>query len=115
MAIHPQLSEDSPLRPESFILPDLVSHCKFNLTYHVNGDEVAKHSVDWLDSGCPDLTAKQRRALHGLQAGELTAYCYYTASKERLHIISDFMNYLFHLLVDFLFQHAADVDNSRCI
>jgi hypothetical protein len=84
-------------RPAHFILPDLVSHCKFDLTYHPNGDEVAQQSVNWLDGGCPDLNAKQRKALHGLQAGELTAFCYNTCPPERLRVVSDFMNYLFHL------------------
>jgi hypothetical protein len=84
-------------KPTSFILPDLVSHCKFKLSYHPNGDEIARQSVEWLDTSCPDLNPKQRRALRGLQAGELTAYCYHTASPERLRVVSDFMNYLFHL------------------
>ena len=97
MAIEQLITQGGSEKPESFILPDLVSHCKFALTYHIDGDEVANQSVNWLDSSCPDLNAKQRRALHGLQAGELTAYCYYTAPKERLRVISDFMNYLFHL------------------
>lgn len=90
------IMETSPA-PTSFVLPDLVSHCKFKLSYHPNGDEVAQQSVEWLDTNCPDLNAKQRRALRGLQAGELTAYCYHTASPERLRVVSDFMNYLFHL------------------
>ncbi|TEB39611.1 terpenoid synthase [Coprinellus micaceus] len=88
---------ETSLAPTSFVLPDLVSHCKFKLSYHPNGDEVAQQSVEWLDTNCPDLNAKQRRALRGLQAGELTAYCYHTASPERLRVVSDFMNYLFHL------------------
>jgi hypothetical protein len=90
---------DSSKPPTSFILPDLVSHCKFPLTYHSNGDEIAKQSVEWLDTNCPDLNAKQRRALRGLQAGELTAFCYNSTSPERLRVVSDFMNYLFHLCV----------------
>jgi hypothetical protein len=84
-------------RPAHFVLPDLVSHCKFELTYHPNGDEIAQQSVDWLDFGCPDLNPKQRKALRGLQAGELTAFCYNTCPPERLRVVSDFMNYLFHL------------------
>jgi hypothetical protein len=84
-------------RPVNFILPDLVSHCKFELSYHPNGDEIAQQSVDWLDFGCPDLNAKQRKALRGLQAGELTAFCYNTCPSDRLRVVSDFMNYLFHL------------------
>ncbi|KAJ7481069.1 terpenoid synthase [Mycena galericulata] len=79
------------------MLPDLVSHCPYSLTYHPIGDVVAQESVDWLDTSCPDLSPKQRKALHGLKAGELTAYCYYTAPADRLRVISDFMNYLFHL------------------
>lgn len=83
--------------PTSFILPDLVSHCPFPLVYHPNGDAVAQQSVDWLDSSCSELSAKQRKALRGLKAGELTAYCYHTTQPDRLRVISDFMNYLFHL------------------
>ncbi|KAJ7633070.1 terpenoid synthase [Roridomyces roridus] len=80
-----------------FMIPDLVSHCTFPLVYHPDGDAVARDSVDWLDTGCPQLSAKQRKALHKLKAGELTAYCYNTTPMERLGVISDFMNYLFHL------------------
>lgn len=92
------MSQSETTKPStSFIIPDLVSHCKFPLTYNVHGDEIAKQTVDWLDNNCPDLNAKQRRALRGLQAGELTAYCYPTASAERLRVVSDFLIYLFHL------------------
>ena len=84
-------------KPTSFILPDLVSHCDFKLSYNPSGDEIASQSVRWLDTNSPDLTAKQRKALYGLQAGELTAFCYNTASSARLRVVSDFMNYLFHL------------------
>ncbi|EAU88892.1 hypothetical protein CC1G_12294 [Coprinopsis cinerea okayama7 len=83
--------------PASFILPDLVSHCPFPLRYHPKGDEVAKQTVHWLDSNCPDLTAKERKAMYGLQAGELTGYCYPYTTPERLRVVADFLNYLFHL------------------
>ena len=83
--------------PDHFILPDLVSHCNFPLAYHPHGDDVAAESVRWLDEGCPELSPKARKALYGLQAGELTAYCYPFCSTERLRVVSDFMNYLFHL------------------
>ena len=86
-------------RPAYFVLPDLVSHCKFELNYHPKGDKIAQQSVNWLDSNCPDLNPKQRKALRGLQAGELTAFCYNTCLPERLRVVSDFMNYLFHLYV----------------
>ncbi|KAF7327684.1 Terpene cyclase [Mycena kentingensis (nom. inval.)] len=81
----------------AFKLPDLVGHCKYELLYNPQGDPVAAQSVHWLDSNCPILNAKQRLALKGLKAGELTAHCYYTAPPDRLRVISDFMNYLFHL------------------
>ncbi|KAL0573670.1 Alpha-muurolene synthase [Marasmius crinis-equi] len=80
-----------------FILPDLVSHCNYPLSYHEKGDEIASQSVKWLDQNCPILNEKRRKALYGLQAGELTAFCYNTAEPHRLRVISDFMNYLFHL------------------
>ncbi|KAF7294122.1 Terpene cyclase [Mycena chlorophos] len=84
-------------KPTSFTLPDLVGHCTYELFYNPHGDATAAQSVHWLDSNCPILNAKQRVALRGLKAGELTAHCYYTAPPERLRVISDFMNYLFHL------------------
>lgn len=83
--------------PDHFVLPDLVNHCSFPLAYHPHGDALAAESVHWLDSGCPELSLKARRALHGLQAGELTAFCYPWCRPERLRVVSDFMNYLFHL------------------
>ncbi|KZT27334.1 terpenoid synthase [Neolentinus lepideus HHB14362 ss-1] len=84
--------------PDHFILPDLVGHCTFPLTYHPNGDAIAAQSVRWLDQMCPELTPKKRKALYGLQAGELTAQCYpYSITEDRLRVVSDFMNYLFHL------------------
>lgn len=85
------------LAPKSFILPDLVSHCDFPLTYNQHGDEQAALSDRWLDKGCPELSAKARRALYGLKAGELTAFCYPTCDAEHLRVVDDFMNYLFHL------------------
>lgn len=91
----------------SFILPDLVSHCTFPLVYHPNGDAIAQQSVRWLDTNCPDLNKKQRVALYGLQAGELTAFCYNTAADHRLRVVSDFMNYLFHLYVGLSYRRAV--------
>lgn len=104
LAMSPLFNDDAPKASTSFIIPDLVSHCNFPLSYNVYGDEVAQESVDWLDTNCPDLNLKQRRDLRGLQAGELTAYCYHTASRERLRVVSDFMNYLFHLCDFFFFE-----------
>ncbi|KAF9460207.1 isoprenoid synthase domain-containing protein [Collybia nuda] len=86
-----------PSRPTSFILPDLISHCTFPLSYHTAGSDITKQSTQWLESNCPDLTLKQVNALRGLCAGELARYCYATTSPGRLRVVSDFMNYLFHL------------------
>ncbi|KAJ3796822.1 terpenoid synthase [Lentinula aff. detonsa] len=95
----PQISStrDIPTTASHFILPDLISHCNFPLVYHPHGDAVAAQSVRWLDNNCPDLKENRRQALYGLRAGELTAFCYNTAPDERLRVVSDFMNYLFHL------------------
>ena len=86
-------------QPASFILPDLVSHCRYRLTYNPHGDEIAKQHVQWLDTCCPELSPKARRAMYGLQAGELTAYTYTSATAERLRVIADFLGYFFHLYV----------------
>ena len=98
----PLSAGDAPLdqtqsRPLGYFLPDLVGHCSFPLTYNTHGDEVARESDKWLDNGCPELTPKKRKALYGLHAGELTAFCYTSCDAHRLRVISDFMNYLFHL------------------
>ena len=83
--------------PRGFILPDLVSHCDFLLSYNPHGDVVAAESDNWLDDGCPELTPKARKALYGLHAGELVAFCYTSCDAYRLRVVTDFMNYLFHL------------------
>ncbi|KAJ6501917.1 isoprenoid synthase domain-containing protein [Mycena sanguinolenta] len=93
----PCCADLSKVAPTSFILPDLFSHCPFSPVYHPNGDAVAQQSVEWLESYCPELSEKQRKALRGLQAGKLTGYCYPTTSPEKLRVISDFLTYLFHL------------------
>ncbi|KAG5352979.1 Alpha-muurolene synthase [Termitomyces sp. Mn162] len=100
-----------PSHPTSFILPDLVSHCTYPLNYHLNGDEIAKQSVEWLQSHCSDMSRKGRRALHGLKAGELAAFCYHNATSERLRVVSDFLTYLFHLdnISDGMMTQETDV------
>ncbi|KAK2466649.1 hypothetical protein APHAL10511_000907 [Amanita phalloides] len=81
----------------TFTLPDLVSLCKFPLRYHPDGDDVAKESAEWLDTLCPSLNLRQRNAMYGLQGGVLAAYSYTTGPKDRLRVIADYINYLFHL------------------
>lgn len=111
----PLSAGDAPLdqtqsRPLGYFLPDLVGHCSFPLTYNTHGDEVARESDKWLDNGCPELTPKKRKALYGLHAGELTAFCYTSCDAHRLRVISDFMNYLFHLdnISDGMMTREAD-------
>ncbi|KAJ7207894.1 terpenoid synthase [Mycena pura] len=81
----------------SYILPDLVSHCAYPLIYHPDGDLVEQETIAWLESSCPDLSLKQRKALRGLQAGKFVAYGYHAAPTDRLRIIADYVAYLFHL------------------
>jgi hypothetical protein len=88
----PSLSQTETTKPASFIIPDLVSHCHFPISYNVHGDEINKESVEWLEANCPDLDDGQRRAFRGLQAGVLTAY-----PAKRLRVVADFLGYLFHL------------------
>jgi hypothetical protein len=83
--------------PSFFILPDLVGHCPFSPTYHDDGDAIAAESVEWIISHSPHFTQKQVAKMRGLQAGQLTAYCYNNCASDHLRIVSDFMYYLFHL------------------
>ena len=91
---------DSPpytLYPTTFSLPDLISHCPFPLRYHPAGNAVAAESLAWIVGSVPTFTPQKIRAMRGLQAGELTAYVYTHCSPDRLRVVSDWMNYLFHL------------------
>jgi alpha-muurolene/germacrene-A/gamma-muurolene synthase len=58
---------------------------------------MAAESLKWILSYVPHFTPKRVAAMNGLQAGELTAYCYNNCPSDRLRVVSDFMNYLFHL------------------
>jgi alpha-muurolene/germacrene-A/gamma-muurolene synthase len=91
------VSEKTDETDITFILPDLVSQCKFPVRYHPLGDEVAKESAEWLDANCPNLNLRQRDAMYGLQGGVLAALCYTTGPRDRLRVIADYINYLFHL------------------
>ncbi|KIL67171.1 hypothetical protein M378DRAFT_74452 [Amanita muscaria Koide BX008] len=93
----PVVSEKVSEKVVTFTLPDLVSLCQFPLRYHPNGDEIAKESAEWLDINCPGLNLRQRDAMYGLQGGVLAAYSYTSGPKDRLRVIADYINYLFHL------------------
>jgi hypothetical protein len=103
-----------PRKNLQWSLPNSLPHSFSPTSYHIapshkDGDRIAQQSVHWLDSNCPDLSPKGRVALRGLQAGELTAYCYNTTTPERLRVVSDFMNYLFHLYVTSPFQLCTEL------
>lgn len=104
------LSINNRVEEKSICLPDLISHCDFPLAYHPNGDAITALSIKWLDHGCPDLSPSKRAKLHRVHAGKLVAYCYPTCSDERLRVIIDFMNFLFHMddLSDGMLKHDAD-------
>ena len=81
----------------TFTLPDLLSLCQFPMRYHPDGDDIAKESAVWLDACCPGLNLRQRDAMYGLQGGVLAAYSYTSGPKDRVRVIADYINYLFHL------------------
>ncbi|EIW78546.1 terpenoid synthase [Coniophora puteana RWD-64-598 SS2] len=82
--------------PTKIIIPDLVSHCTFDLRISRNHKLAQKECKQWLFSG-DQLSDAKRRAFHGLKAGKLTAMCYPEAGYPQLRVCCDFMNYLFHL------------------
>ncbi|KAF8889626.1 isoprenoid synthase domain-containing protein [Infundibulicybe gibba] len=79
-----------------FILPDLVSHCKFDIHMNRHRKQVTTETKKWLFKG-DNLHGKKRDAYHGLKAGLLTAMCYPTAGCPQLRVCNDFLTYLFHL------------------
>jgi hypothetical protein len=81
---------------ESFLLPDLVSHCTYPLRLSAHCHGVARASEQWLLTGANHNDARTK-AFMGLRAGELTAACYPDTDAFHLRVCSDFMNYLFNL------------------
>ncbi|KAF8137232.1 isoprenoid synthase domain-containing protein [Boletus edulis] len=84
----------SRLAPTAIRIPDLVSHCTFELHIDRNHKLVSAESKKWLFNGDPDL---DEAAFHGLEAGKLISMCYYNAGYPQLRVCTDFSNYLFHL------------------
>jgi alpha-muurolene/germacrene-A/gamma-muurolene synthase len=85
------------VEPSFFVFPDLVAHCPFSLTYHDDGDAIAADSLEWIISYLPHFTQNKVAAMRGLQAGELTAYCFNNCPSDHLRVVSDFINLLFHM------------------
>jgi hypothetical protein len=73
------------------ILPDLVSHCTFDIKINRHRKQAAAASKKWLFRG-DNLTLKKRRSFHGLKAGLLTSMCYPNAGYPQLRVCCDFMN-----------------------
>lgn len=78
------------------ILPDLVSHCTFELRCNPHLKKIAAASDAWLTrSG--NLSVKKQKALHGLKCGLLTAMTYPDCPEHELRVCCDYLSYLFHL------------------
>jgi hypothetical protein len=78
------------------ILPDLVSHCKFDIRINRHRKQITSETKRWLFKG-DNLVGKRRDAFHGLKAGLLSAMCYPDAGCPQLRVVNDFLTYLFHL------------------
>ena len=86
------------LEPTFFVLPDFLFHyCPFPLTFYDGSDAVVAESLNWILSYSSHFTQRKVAAVQGLKAGVLAAYCYNNCTSGRLRVVSDFLNYLFHL------------------
>ena len=92
----PTMSTTINKTPSYFILPDLVSHCKYPLRVNPHGHELGRASEQWLVEGA-NHDDRKRAAFRGLKAGDLTAVCYPDADVTRRRVVTDFMNYLFNM------------------
>ncbi|KIJ56936.1 hypothetical protein M422DRAFT_149816 [Sphaerobolus stellatus SS14] len=82
--------------PHSINIPDFS--LPFSLSYHVNGDSIAAGSDQWFKETYVNMTEKQLSQLYGLKAGILVGLSYhYAIDDNRLRVVCDFMNILFHL------------------
>jgi hypothetical protein len=63
------------IAPTKIILPDLVSHCSFDIKINRHRKQATAASKKWLFRGDTNLTLKKRRSFHGLKAGLLTSMC----------------------------------------
>ncbi|KAF8801858.1 terpenoid synthase [Phlegmacium glaucopus] len=92
----------------SFLLPQIS--CPFPVSYHPNGDIIAAASDKWFEAESYYFTEARRRRLHQLKVGRLVTCCYHRVINDnRLRIVCDFMNVLFHMddLCDFLSTSEA--------
>ncbi|KAH9478347.1 Sesquiterpene synthase Agr1 [Psilocybe cubensis] len=95
----PSLTPSPLTRPQTakkIILPDLVSHCTFDLRMSRHRKQVTVETKKWLFKD-GNLLGKKREAYHGLKCGLLTSMCYPDAGYGQLRVVNDFLTYLFHL------------------
>ncbi|KAI5983940.1 isoprenoid synthase domain-containing protein [Pisolithus orientalis] len=85
-----------PSSPTKVIIPDLVSHCTFALRSSIHQRRLSAESERWLFRS-DNLNESTRHSFRGLKAGKLTAMCYPNAGYPQLRVVSDFLNWLFHL------------------
>lgn len=86
----------SPVPVTKIMLPDLVSHCKFDKSVNRYRKQITSETQRWLYNGY-NLNVKARDSFHGLQVGLLSAMCYPDAGCPQLRVVNDFLTYLFHL------------------
>ncbi|EDR07973.1 uncharacterized protein LACBIDRAFT_297518 [Laccaria bicolor S238N-H82] len=102
------ITDVKPLK--KFTIPDLVSHCTFDVRINRHRKQVTSATKQWLFKGDNLLIGKKRDAYHGLKAGLLTAMCYPDAGRPQLRVCNDYLTFLFHL--DNL---SDDMDNGGTI
>ncbi|KIJ56930.1 hypothetical protein M422DRAFT_149352 [Sphaerobolus stellatus SS14] len=77
---------------QTFQLPNLFSHCKFPLRYHLNGDNIASESDDWYRNGFPTFPPQQEARLSALLASNVAASIYDDAENQHVRAACDLMN-----------------------
>ncbi|ESK91961.1 terpenoid synthase [Moniliophthora roreri MCA 2997] len=82
--------------PTKFLLPDLVSHCDFDLHVSRHRKQITTETKQWLFKG-DNIVGKKRDQYNGLKCGLLSAMCYPNAGCPQLRVCNDFLTYLFHL------------------
>src|ERR1700691_1307344 len=88
--IQPTSTSPARIAPTKIILPDLVSHCTFDIKVNRHRKQAGSASKRCLFRG-DNLTLKKRRSFHGLKAGLLTSMCYPDAGYPQLRVCCDFM------------------------
>ena len=90
------MSATTDRSPSYFILPDLLSHCKYPLRVNPYAREQSRASEQWLREGA-NHDDRKRAAFLGLKAGPLASACYPDADATCLRVVTDFMNYVINL------------------